>query len=593
MVHYHVSPPTFCAEDATLQALLNGFLREVDSGRRTQVHNIPVIEIALLHCSASLRVEVAYQSETGPHAFGALKLRFDGGITWQSASSVQVIALIAQECFARHPESDAGKLPEFLRAVFDSNAQISKVVKSHAPSHKVTTFLDAEQALAFGHWLHPTPKTREGMTDWHLDTYAPEFHGSFQLAYFAVHASILRSGSGEASVDEMLSGLPEMPDDVGLSDDEHLLPAHPLQADALMLDDDIRGLLASGKMRYLGQMGGEFAATSSVRTLYAANSPWMLKFSIPVRLTNSLRVTKRNELAVGVVMAKLLNKLSFNRDNTAFQIINDPAYITVDIPTRAESGFELVLRDNPFPQGQERDVFNIAALTADPMPGEASLLSRTVQKAAMTGHTTALEMAQTWFSAYLACCVDPLLDLYNVHGIALEAHQQNALVALENGVPKVGYFRDNQSYLITRDALPRLARIEPGLTDLAVIAYDAAHINTRLAYYLVINQVFAVIRRLGRDGLLSEQSLLRQMVRHLQYRLGQLSGPAADFVTYLLTAPTLETKANLLTRVQDIDELEEKEQEGLFIEMANPIAQAAKALADETILVQERLDVPA
>lgn len=584
---------SFCAEDATLQSLLNGFLREVDAGRITQIKNRTFVEIALTHCEGALRVEVAYLSQTGPHGFGALQLRFDGMHAWQPACAVQAISLVAQECFARHAVTDRQKLPEFMRAVFDSNAQINKVLRRPETQGVIETFLQAEQSLAFGHWLHPTPKCRDGMTDWHLNTYAPEFQGAFQLAFFAAHKSVVRTGSADISAAAMLRDLPNMPRDLDLSPDECLIPAHPLQADALMLDDAVQTLLNAGTLRYLGRMGGPFAPTSSVRTLYSADSPWMLKFSIPVRLTNSLRVTKRNELDVGVVMARLLNKLSFNQNSSAFQIINDPSYLTVDIPGRAESGFELILRDNPFQHGADRQVFNLAAMTADPLPGQASLLATSVIAAANTRKLAVTDMAQIWFAAYLACCFDPLLDLYDQQGIALEAHQQNALVKLDNGVPKVGYFRDNQGYLVTRDALPELARLVPELAELDVLAYDVAHINSRLAYYLVINQVFAVIRRLGRDGLAREQDVLQQMVRHLQQRRRQLSGPAGDFVTYLLTSPTLQTKANLLTRVQDIDELEEVEQEGLFVEMANPIAAARMAAETAKSEMQERIDVPA
>jgi siderophore synthetase component len=584
---------SFSAEDATLQSLLNGFLREVDAGLYVQTKDCCTVEINLRHCQAALRVEVNYQSRTGPHGFGAAQVRFDGARAWQSASTVQVISLLVQECFTRNPVNDPEKLPEFMRAVFDSNAQINKVMRRKECRKPVQTFLDAEQSLAFGHWLHPTPKSRDGMADWHLNTYAPEFGGAFQLAFFAAHKSIVRSGSAGVAVDKLLHDLPDMRRDIALGDDECLVPTHPLQADALLLDDDIKALFQSGKLRFLGQMGGKFAATSSVRTLYSADSPWMLKFSIPVRLTNSLRVTKNSELEVGVAMARLLKELSFNRDTPQFQIINDPAYLTIDIPGRTESGFELVVRENPFAHGHDQGVFNIAALTADPMPWETSLLARTVIKAARAKSVAVPDMAQTWFASYLACCFDPLMDLYDTQGIALEAHQQNALVRLEGGLPTVGYFRDNQSYLVTHQALPRLARIVPELSDFAVLAYDVLHINTRLAYYLILNQIFAVLWRLGKDGLVHEQILLEQMVVHLQQLRTELSGPAAEFITYLLTSPTLETKANLLTRVQNIDELEQKEQEGLFVEMANPIAATAMAMTAASKAIQEHIDVPA
>ncbi|MCF6429883.1 ferric iron reductase [Leisingera sp. MMG025] len=61
--------------------------------------------------------------------------------------------------------------------------------------------------------------------------------------------------------------------------------------------------------------------------------------------------------------------------------------------------------------------------------------------------------------------LDPVLDLYDRYGIALEAHQQNSLLDLSTGLPSCAYYRDNQGYYITQDAFPRLSALEPSLDD--------------------------------------------------------------------------------------------------------------------------------
>jgi siderophore synthetase component len=152
-----------------------------------------------------------------------------------------------------------------------------------------------------------------------------------------------------------------------------LLPMHPLQAEALLLDDGIRGLQASGKLRLIGPAGPAFTATSSVRTVYNQDLPWMLKFSLPVRITNSLRVNSRKELEAGVAMAKLVAADRHrHRRSARFRIILRPRITSRSTcPDRAESGFEVILRENPYVAGAARGKVTVAALTAEPLSRRA------------------------------------------------------------------------------------------------------------------------------------------------------------------------------------------------------------------------------
>ncbi|NVK14696.1 MAG: siderophore biosynthesis protein [Rhodobacteraceae bacterium] len=573
------------AQTASLQALLSTYLREMAPGSAVLAGDRSAVEIPLSHIPARLRVRITYFSATGPHRFGPAQILFDGSSTWHSAPPVQVLTLIAQECFARLNSRDAGQLPEFLRGLFNSNAGIEQNLIRHAGKPDPDGFLSAEQALTFGHWLHPTPKSRDGLTNWQQTAYAPEYAGEFRLTFFAADKTLVTEGSAHQTPADMLRQIPGLDGAFRLRPDEVLIPAHPLQAQMLRLDPEVQALLATGRLRDLGEAGCAFTATSSLRTLYAANCPWMLKFSVPVRLTNSLRVTKHNELETGALMARLLNHL--DAGGPRFRILNDPAYLTLTLPGRRESGFEVIFRDNPFMGAAGNGIYNLAALTADPLPGRTALLTSLIQRLAAERGEAPAETARLWFDAYLTCMLDPVLDLYDRHGIALEAHQQNSLLDLSTGLPSRGFYRDNQGYFIAEDALPRLSALEPSLEQQPALVYPRAHINERMAYYLVINQIFAVIRRLGCDGLAPEPDLLLQLRRRLTTAASRLSGAGADFARYLLTAPALSAKANLLTRARNVDELETQAQEGLFLQMPNPIA------AVQPQHVQERNDVPA
>ncbi|MFV1441517.1 MULTISPECIES: IucA/IucC family protein [unclassified Phaeobacter] len=561
---------------ASLQALLNGFLRECPElpgdHRSSAPDRAPRIDIALAHIPAVLRLGLRYTSRTGPLKFGAAQLRFCGETYWQPAPPVQTISLIAQECFHRSGATDPARLAEFLRAIFNSNAEIEAALRRTAPSPSPHQFRQAEQSLVFGHWLHPTPKSRDGLTDWQQRTYAPEYAGEFQLHLFAARTEITRQDSAAAPLSQILRDIGGLTDGLCLHPGEQLIPAHPLQAQALLLDPAVQALLASGQLRDLGHAGPAFTPTSSLRTVFAAECPWMLKFSVPVRLTNSLRVTLASELQQGVAMARLLRRLNIATSLPKFQIIDDPAYLTLTLPERRESGFEVIFRKNPFAGEAGAGIFPLAALTADPRPGCASLLATQIADLAARQRSTRRQAATRWFGAYLDCMLTPVLTLYDRHGIALEAHQQNALLDLSEGLPRQGFYRDNQGYFITDDAFAPLRQIEPSLADVPALVFSRTHINARLTYYLVVNQIFAVIWRMGCDGLLSEDALLQQLRDELHRLRPRFTGPARALVEQLLYAPRLATKANLLTRLHDLDELQTDTQEGLFVDIPNPIA---------------------
>ncbi|GFE51072.1 petrobactin biosynthesis protein AsbA [Roseobacter cerasinus] len=577
------SSPHARAEYATLKAFLNGYMLEVTAGAviARQGAAPSVLEFDLPQSFARLRVAVRHWSITGPHDFGALYLCNEECGHWQRASVAEVLPMLVRDCFARHGTSDGPKLQELLRRILNSYDQIAKSCAwAEGLPSTPAEFLAAEQSLIFGHWLHPTPKSREGMTDWQAASYAPEFRGRFQLRFFAAHDSIALNGStGSVSAQDMIRQIPGLDlASFALRPDEHLLPMHPLQAEALCLQPAVQALLACGQLRDLGPSGVPFAATSSVRTVYAPGCPWMFKFSLPVKITNSQRINLHHELEAGVVMARLLNTTGFLNQQPRFGVINDPGFMSLTLPGQRESGFEVIIRENPF-ERETAPVVTVAALTADPANGGRSMLARLVAKTAARNHMSDGQAAKRWFGAYLGCALHPALALYDKFGIALEAHQQNSLLDVREGFPIRYLFRDNQGYYIADSHIDALAQLEPRVTALKSVCYPEAEIRDRFGYYLILNQVFSVISRLSRDGLATETELLSQLRQALHQARATHRGLAKRFADHLLHAPELTFKGNLLTRVHNVDELRADGEKAIYVHRKNPLVSEAAAPA--------------
>ncbi|GGE82972.1 IucA/IucC family protein [Priestia taiwanensis] len=583
----------YIAEHATFQAFVNSYIREVSTGtwkerqEWEQEHSFVsilsgeyVLELELPRQEKRFVFEVKYRSKVGRHTFGRCFAYRVQDYTWYEEDKLTVILALIQELHATAKYNGCHELQshfdELILRLIESyqtmGTYIEKRVKDKDRLYgETSTFIEMEQALLFGHWLHPTPKSRQGMAGWYHESYAPELQGKFQLHYFNISRSLIEESSALAIntsdlIYQSIKGyLPKT------LHKQCLIPMHPLQAEWLMQQDHVKKAIQAGLIENIGPLGKFFTATSSLRTVYNEEEEWMYKFSIPVKVTNSLRVTRHHELKAGVVIAKLMDRIHFLENNPSFHIIHDPAYITAVLPGREESGFEVILRSNTFLQGEDKDVSLIAALVQEPLPGVKSRLHQIIETIAQVESRLQEEVSMDWYEQYWKCAIEPLIRLYDEHGIALEAHQQNSVIRLSNGYPGVYYYRDNQGYYLSKAHEQELLMTEPSLEETRELFYDDALIRERFTYYLFMNQLFSIIHRFGADQLVDEQKLIMWSIEQLHVLEKKLKGQGKAFVQMLLTQEELPFKANLLTRFHDVDELEADLEQAVYVTMSNPL----------------------
>ncbi|HEX7065839.1 MAG TPA: IucA/IucC family protein, partial [Bacillales bacterium] len=391
------------AECATIQSFLNSYLRE--TGNYRLMENVSEMTKAELECLENVKVQrlirsslnkqgmdlilpLRYWSETGRHLFH-FPIYYAVNEKLLELDYVTMVSLIMKELSL----SANGKvnLDELMLRVILSKQNIEGYVAARSKDEKKlfgrgTNFIEAEQSLIFGHMLHPTPKSRQGITEDDEKIYAPELEGRFPLHYFRAHDSIVREASSlsentTALIKDDLLNDPDVDDDFKSdyckNDDYSLIPIHPLQADFLLRKPKISQLMQQGLLEYLGPHGKPFAPTSSVRTVYNETARFMYKFSLNVKITNSLRVNKLKELERGVEVNRLLDSEigeGLSGRFPGFHIIRDPGYITLN-GSLEESGFEAVLRENPFQQEEAENAMLLAGLCQDNLFGGQSRLA--------------------------------------------------------------------------------------------------------------------------------------------------------------------------------------------------------------------------
>jgi siderophore synthetase component len=192
--------------------------------------------------------------------------------------------------------------------------------------------------------------------------------------------------------------------------------------------------------------------------------------------------------------------------------------------------------------------------------------------AARTGRPRGAVAAE-WFLRYLEHVVRPVLWLDGEAGIALEAHQQNTLVLLDgDGWPAGGRYRDNQGYYFRESRRAELDARLPGIGAYSDTFVSDEVTDERFAYYLAINNVLGLIGAFGSQRLADERLLLAAFRRFLAEAASGPTRLRSTLPGRLLDSPVLRCKANLLTRLHDLDELVGPvDTQSVYVTIANPL----------------------
>ena len=580
------------ADAASVHAFLNCYLRETGE---YEVLGEPVagvvpgpdglLRATLPEQGVELVAPLEHHSPTERHLFETpVRYRLpDGSVHPADAAT---LATLAVKDLSLSTTGDA--VPDaLLERVLRSKRRIASFVEARAGDEERlyaerSSFRDAEQALVFGHHLHPTPKSRRGIRPRNRSTFAPERRGSFPLCYFRAERRLVSADSAlerdaASWVKEALRRDPEVPREFvteHVESEDALLPVHPWQAAHLLDQASVQRHLGDG-LRYLGAVGREFHPTTSVRTLYSEDAPFMVKSSLNVAITNAVRTNKRPELERGVAVAELL-ETGFGDELDErfpdFEVVRDPAYLALDVGEGRESGLETVLRENPFRGEAAENAAPVVSLCQDAIDGR-SRLGRIVEAIADREGATTERASTEWFRRYLEISVRPVLWLYLVKGLGVEAHQQNAVVALDDeGYPAAFYYRDNQGFYFPESVYSRVEAYLPGVGERAGTRCSDAVADERLRYYVVLNNALGVVNAFGSAGLVGERRLLRVLRKELERARERYDRPSSTLLDPLLEAPTVPCKANLLTRFRGLDELEnDLENQSVYTDVKNPL----------------------
>jgi siderophore synthetase component len=436
----------------------------------------------------------------------------DTGGHWRRVGHTELVKLVVEE-LTRHTGLSNPELPAEM---IDSRDAVAAILAARARATPPTDpYLLSEQSLLTGHPYHPAPKARGGGPVAGWLPYAPEAYAEFPLELLAVRE--------DAVVEE---GDPGALDALGAAPDGYrLLPAHPWQLDLVAARPEIRDALADGRLLRLGRTARPLWPTAAVRTLSTPEDDLFLKFSLDVRITNDVRRLWRHDLQrLRRTDAAVTSAFAAGCGGAAW--LSDRGYRTAAF---AFEELAVLVRDG---------------LRGHVLPGATPLLAAALVEGFDGSPLDTATDPGAWWAAYLRQVVPPVLDAFARHGVVLEAHLQNTLVAVDGaGMPVQALFRDAEGVKLVGE-VTRAAGWE------------------RLVYCLLVNHLAELAALLAeRHPGTDPWPAVRRELLHYD------AGHGLPEIRQLLTAPALPGKTNLLLRWTGADGADAR-----YLPLPNPLA---------------------
>lgn len=536
-----------------------------------------------------LIIPVEYYSLVGRHSYpGHFYYRKNKSSEASELNFTELVVVLLDHLSSIYKTSPE-QLSIFIDRITDSVSNIEAAILLRETDlralykNESIDFKDAEQALMIGHTFHPHPKNRDEFSEEDYKKYSPEAAGDFNLHWFMVHETIVHSLCSknfehkEWSDKIFLKENSQSEVYKKLKDKGHIpYPVHPWQKNVLLKMPVIKDYIIEGLIVDFGvaEFGEEkWYPTSSLRSIYNEASPYMLKFSLSVRLTNSIRHMLLSEVVRGLQVLDVFSTptgKTFLKSYPDFNILFEPAFMAlVGRDKKILNETIISLRMNPF-IGHSSQKLVVATLTQDNPLNGVGLIGNQILRASRKNNKSLEVSAQEWFSKFLHVAVKPLMMAQADYGILLGAHQQNLILEIKDNMPKSSYFRDCHGTGYSKTGFELFSKEVDLMTIENGNILDDKMGNALFAYYLVINTVFNVITTIAKDAHIAEEQLMKMFrVELLNWRASGVKDTSC--FDYLLDNPKLLQKGNFLCSFVNMNENTTDNPLGIYNEFPNPI----------------------
>ncbi|XEC94533.1 IucA/IucC family siderophore biosynthesis protein [Paenibacillus tarimensis] len=510
----------------TCRTLLNCYIREF-CRERPDLFSINPKErtyaVSFRESGVIVSGKLSYCSAMGEHEYESFFVNEGKALDY-----TYLVQLIIKELKHFFPFITEERAIDFSDKVDNSYHKLALFLQ-HSAHHQVRDYLSSEQSLLYGHPFHPFPKNTLGFTAHEVGAFCPELRPSFQLCYFAVRKDVYQEEwvSGASRIDHHQSveahALHILKDKKA---GYEILPAHPWQYEHVQTVAAVKEYIRQGKIIPLGSFGPLAFPTSSVRTVYIPDLECNIKLPLNIQITNMMRNNNREQMRRTLDAADyLLRKSCFEEEPNTMIAYEEGVCTCLFENDEVTKLFTAAYRPVEF---DVTSTYVLSALVEAPVQGEPPRLFSLIHS----------RNTDRWFRRYLDISLLPIVRIAEEHGIHFEAHLQNSLLTIRNGLPHTFIIRDLEGVSVNLD------KAEDAADPAGPLFYSREAAWARTSYYFVVNHLGSLIHALA-VGVNDEEERFWAIVQDVLTEEYERHGN--EYVLHLLTADYFYAKQNLLS----------------------------------------------
>ncbi|WP_018767873.1 IucA/IucC family protein [Bacillus sp. 105MF] len=447
--------------------------------------------------------------------------------------------------------------------------QFLKVLQTCIPFDELTY---TESLVIEGHPLHPSTKTKLGLSREEVKLYAPEFEHVVPLHVLLVHKEVAEVTGDYMQKPLIYENSPDLYEAVHTllvnkekrMEDYYPFLIHPWQYEHVLQEEYGSELEAGWIIPVPYQLSSR--ATLSFRTMNVLKLPYHVKLPVRAQATSAVRTVSPEITINGPLLSTVLDGI-YTKEQKLEQsivVVRERVGAYFSKPNTRDLGRNLafILREDPNQYRREGELLWVgASLTANNPLKENEPVILDIMRTYFDKEDIGKKEIFYYIAHYTEKVMLPLLELVLRYGIALEGHMQNSIIVTKNGEVQRILIRDLGGVRIYKEKLAELIDLSV-MKEVALFTENMTEVYNKFIHSVLQNHFGDLLFTLARavDDI-QEKELWRIVAALVEdFMVGVTEEQRAA-----IFAPFIETKALFSMRIYN------QAKSYLYTNFANPL----------------------